>query len=476
MIWAFEWERGKPVAVTFLQSQTDIFCFAGGFALFAIAVFSLYARFSRQSEHRWLWLAAGALSGCGAEWIQIPACRAAAPGVYSAAHLALLLACYTGLLLFARSLPVSKRRKAPRWLLFLLLVTPAAALVTIPVASVPLTELFVGAPALLLVALVLKHVHVVSRAADEPPPGWAVALGLRCLGVLTGLRGACALLPCVSFHPGSMETARLVELAVFPAFAAAALFAASGFWLLVRRLPRRAVTGSAWGRHRFGTRGRFWLAALAGVMLCGWFITDRMGRKMEHRKQLFLQEQGSTAAAMIDPAMVSRLTRTAKDLGGGDYRQLKKRLEEARRLAPEIRFASLVGPQAPAVPGGRPEHLVILADSEPEVSPQHARPGDLSDGMRDEAFRAIASGGAVLKSSHADRRGRWVTVFAPVPGLETGEVPACLALSVSADQWNHDLQAYRLFGIFITGGVCLLLLGAFLILQDYRGGRGCRCR
>ncbi len=454
------------MAVTFLQNQTDFFCFAGGFALFAVAVFSLYARFSRQAEHRWLWLAAGALAGGGAEWLQMPAVRPT--GLAASAVFVLLLVCYVGALLFARSQAVSRRRKAPRWLFFLLLVTPAAAMVTVPSLAEPLTGLFVGAPALLLAGLVLKHVHVTSRAADEPPPGWAVAFGFRCLAVLTGLRGACGLLSAVLAHPRALESVRLAEQAAAPAFTAAALFTAAGLWLLVRRLPRRAVETARTPRHRFGTRGRFWLGALAAVMLCGWFFTDRMGRKMEVRKEKFLLEQGATAAAMVDPAAAALLTRTASDVKSGAYLHLKKRLGEARRLAPDIRFVSLLGPQAAPTPGGTAEHLVVLADSEPETAPQRLLPGERFDEAREDAFRAIASGQALVKPAHVDRRGRWVTVFAPVPAAEGGAVPACLALSADAGQWRRELQAYRLIGVFFTGGVCLLLLGAFLILQDYR--------
>ncbi len=453
---------------TFLQNQNDFICFAGGFAFFVAAVFALYARFTRHPSDPWSWLAAAGIVLCAGEWIRMPACAMALPKTQAALQLALLLIAFTCVMIFAAaSVPPRLRRRFPPWAPWLLLVPPLAAAARSLPAALPIAELFTGTAAMALAALAASRIPAAGRGRGERPAGAVAAAGFWGLAAATGLRGAAGLASI--WTPSAGVPAARAELLLQSAVFIAAGLSATGLWMLVRRIPRHSAghTAPFHPPHRFSVRGRFWMAGLVGILVAGWLVTDAMGRKQENRKREALLEQGATAAAMIDPALVESLSGSAEDLKNPAYDMLKARLVATHKLVPKTRFVYLVA-RRPDAAGGL-DRLVILADSEPPESPDYSPPGDDFQEAREEAFRALITGASpTMKGPYTDRWGSWVTPFCPIRDPVSGKTIACLSIDIPSKDWQRDLQLYRLVGICVTFGVCLSILAAFLILQDYR--------
>jgi PAS domain S-box-containing protein len=109
--------------------------------------------------------------------------------------------------------------------------------------------------------------------------------------------------------------------------------------------------------------------------------------------------------------------------------------------------------------------VIFLADSEPPGSPDESPPGQVyeeaSSGIRD----AFANGKSIVEGPDTDRWGTWVSGYAPLNDVRTGQPFAVLGVDLDAQDYSAAIALERLKAISFIALFCAI---ALLALAYYR--------
>jgi diguanylate cyclase (GGDEF)-like protein/PAS domain S-box-containing protein len=189
--------------------------------------------------------------------------------------------------------------------------------------------------------------------------------------------------------------------------------------------------------------------ALTTVVVGGWFFVNAAGRRADRWQRSCLLQKVASSAACIEPSLIARLS-DSPSVSATNHREVLGRLRAILRANAECRFVYLVGL--------RGDQVVILADAEPESSPDYVRPGELYTDAPTPLAQALARQREMVIGPYSDRWGMWVSAFAPVGARASGGMPVMLGFDLPALNWARDVAQHR------TTAIAIIMLASLFVL------------
>jgi PAS domain S-box-containing protein len=189
------------------------------------------------------------------------------------------------------------------------------------------------------------------------------------------------------------------------------------------------------------------------------FINFAARIQAENNREALLQ-RAKTAAAALDPDMVTKLEGALPDMVKPEYAKVRKLLLAVRQSNPDTRLVRLF-----VAHGSR---VVLLATSAPENAPEFAPPGQTYEEASFKMRRALRISNAFVEGPLEDKWGLWMSGFAPVGHITRTTPVALLCLDVSIGTWRASIFPHRLATLGLMLFVNLLLLALFTVLQISR--------
>ncbi len=203
---------------------------------------------------------------------------------------------------------------------------------------------------------------------------------------------------------------------------------------------------------RSGFTGSRLLAALVLTVLVGWGVTEIVGRRADSSLRNSLAVQAEMVAGGVDIERFRELRGDVGDVDSTDYMDIHRQFSKIRASAPECRFIYMLGFKNGMV--------IFLMDSEPMDSKDFSPPGWVYQDAPPSIKAIFRDGKKITIGPYADRWGSWVSAFAPLMDPETpGKVMAIVGMDLGAGAWIKSVGLGRLFPIFMTLVIGMLLTG-----------------
>lgn len=205
-------------------------------------------------------------------------------------------------------------------------------------------------------------------------------------------------------------------------------------------------------------RLHYWLApVLIATAIIGAFATEASSDyRLQDLRTVFLGRTRMSAMA-VDPEIISRLSGSARDLLSPEYQGLKQRLIAMRTGNSDCRFVYFIAM--------RGEKVVLLADSEPVVSPDYSPPGQVYDEASAHMVSSLRTGREFVEGPLHDRWGVWMSSFVPITDRASNRIIAGFCLDAAASHWRRDIGMHRVAAMSVV--VLVLVLGVvFFVIQQ----------
>ncbi len=199
------------------------------------------------------------------------------------------------------------------------------------------------------------------------------------------------------------------------------------------------------------------------VCVGGWFLVGLLSAYGERQERANIIVRAVTAASTFDPGLVGSLKASGTDEGTEAYLAVRRQLAGIRRSNPDVRFVYLMKKS-----GG---HVVFIADSEREDSPDYSAPGDPYPEASPQLLAIFDNAHPFVEGPLRDRWGTWISAHAPVIDLHSGRVTAVFGMDIEANRWFAVIRTYRIFGIVIAGLVGMIsvvFIATYLIQRRSR--------
>jgi signal transduction histidine kinase len=178
-----------------------------------------------------------------------------------------------------------------------------------------------------------------------------------------------------------------------------------------------------------------------------WYAVTQAGRQLKES----LLGRVSSMSAFVDPKLIQTLSGDPADLELPAYQELKKSLQSAVRLNPDVRFVYLMGKDQ--------EGIYFVADSTDPESEDYSAPGDRYPEASAELLASFDTADEFIEGPAEDSFGTWLSGLSPV--LDTdGNVIAMLGMDIDYSVYQAQVTRAALIpiGIFL-----------FLISLDFFG-------
>ena len=224
-------------------------------------------------------------------------------------------------------------------------------------------------------------------------------------------------------------------------------------WLKSLEFPLES-SGFTWGSRL--------IIALMLTIVVGWGLTQFIGHRTDSAQRGNLLTQTNMLAGGVDPATVQSLTGSVTDLDSPSYEAIHKQLEMMRKGNPLCRFLYLLG--------CKDGLLIFLSDSEPATSKDFSSPGSVYDDAPSTVRKIFETGKEITEGPYQDRWGSWISAFVPIraPGAHDNVV-AILGIDVSSEAWMKTISMSRLFPIFMTMVVAIMIVGFWTVQLKAKG-------
>lgn len=189
---------------------------------------------------------------------------------------------------------------------------------------------------------------------------------------------------------------------------------------------------------------------LLAVIVIGWFAVDQVGDEVDRNYRKGLLEKVELCATAIGPEHLRPLSGTPADLQHPDYVWLRERLQRMKSADAIYRWLYIVSQQ-----GNR---MVFAVDSIPENDPNHTDAGVIYQKPPPELAEVFRDGKAKAVGPYSDEWGVFVSGFAPILDLETGQVIAVLGIDMDSVRLDQAIARQR------SGAILVTLLTAFLVI------------
>ena len=239
---------------------------------------------------------------------------------------------------------------------------------------------------------------------------------------------------------------------------AAAVPFLAGLWLYYRALLRDA-------HPRLVDRaGRIIqlvvVALLAAIVAGGYVVTTRAGDSADRERRAELKVRAALAAGALDPMLVVRQTASDLDVGTVAYDALRRQLALMKAVSPDIRWFYLMK----EVDGA----ILFTVDGIPLDDPGHAEPGTRYLEPPPGLARVFSTGSSLTVGPYTDEWGSFVSSFAPVEDLTTGQTVGVLGVDEDAARWQEAIARARISPILVALLLALLVIGAYVVWQRLR--------
>lgn len=219
------------------------------------------------------------------------------------------------------------------------------------------------------------------------------------------------------------------------------------------------------GKSTVTTRRTIGLLCLMAAVLpgLGWCVGEWRARNADAEMRHRLRQQAIYVAQSLDPDMVKALSFSAADKDAHAFQYIRQQMTALARYIAQRGIYSM------ALRNGR---LIFGPENYAEDDPMSSPPGTLYEEPAREIFDCFAKSSAVTTGPYSDEYGEFVSAFAPVYDLYSGEVLMVVGIDTLANDWDAVLRAERresVLGSLIPLGV--LLAGAGVYAARRRCGR-----
>jgi len=439
----------------FFRSQIDYIFFLYGLSFFILAGACFLLTKNERKNNPWFWLGLFGLVHAANEWLDLIAIIIDDSFIFQVIRLIVLTVSFALLIEFSRkSLSNLGARSIGAWIHI-----PILSLVYLGWLRSGLHGANIAAHCFLGFGAALGASVIFFVLARKAKPG------LKAWLALTGIAFGCyAFTKLVTSQPPNFLSGTPFNQEIF--------FRSFGFPIQLLRCALAVwcsfalwvywYSSQAWIDINLSAPKR--MAHIARVVICcfifiilGWVITEGVG---EYYKQLASKDfiaKVNTGAAAINPRRVLTLSASASDLNNPDYLRIKEQMEQIKKVNDNLSFVYLVRLQD--------DKIIILADSASSTSPDYSPPGEVYKeapaGLKENFLKRQS----FVLSPYTDRRGTWVSAYAPVIDFETKNVISRIGMDISITAFQDELFHHRVVGILIVFGLFILLISIFIILE-----------
>ena len=335
------------------------------------------------------------------------------------------------------------------WVIRLLLIGAACAAISLEIYSANTAfRIFLGFTGSLLAALVLWHS---SRGFDGGARrGLLVAsISMMVYAVVSGLIG-----PKGYHWPSSMVNDALwLQMTGFPVQFVRALSACAcltGVWMFGRSLK-------GCSEHDILFRRMIFPLLLPVLFVVGWLATEWNGAFADRLFRQGILRLGASIAQTINPDRIRLLDFSIEDRNKAAFKRLTRQLTAFGRQK-----QGLKGIYTLALRNGR---LLFGPENYAEDDPSASPPGTVYEKPDPGVFKVFSDSRPVVVGPFTDEYGSFVSAFAPVVDVRSGEVALVVGVDVSADDWRCLVARARLQIICAVLGMVLLTLIGFVFVQ-----------
>ena len=442
------------MAENFISSQLDYILFVHGLAFIIVAI--ICQSLARQNRDRLpfsLLALFGALKGAD-ELLEMLALSLPDPFLFRVVRLTLLAGSFVALFEFGRqALQIqTKDNDLGSWIYYpLVFLTAIGALDGIN-GIVATSGYALGIPSAIICAMALWREAEIRNSPESKYLG-IVAIAMLAYGLVVGLfPGEASFFPASSLN--QQWFSRTFGFPVRLISASCALIAVFGLgrfylerWFGSLEFPLEK-SGVTWGARP--------IIALALTIVVGWGLTQFIGNRTDSAQRGNLLSQTNMLAGGVDPVTIQSLAGSVADLESPRYDAIHKQLEMMRHGNPLCRFLYLLG--------WKDGLLIFLSDSEPASSKDFSSPGSVYDDAPAAVRKIFETGKEITEGPYTDRWGSWISAFVPLraPGAD-GRIIAILGIDVSSAAWMKTISMSRLFPIFMTMIVAIMIVGFWTV-------------
>ena len=170
----------------------------------------------------------------------------------------------------------------------------------------------------------------------------------------------------------------------------------------------------------------------AAIIGTGLFLLFASYDNEQAEMRTALLNRTQRAAESINPSLIRSLTGSESDRGNPAYEEIRRQLAQHQLIYPDLRFTYLMGRRTDGT-------VVILADDEPEDSPDHSPPGDVYAEANQDEQAVFDHGIAMVLGPTPDRWGVFVTGYVPVFDPSGKQVLALFGMDIDASTWHRTL-------------------------------------
>ena len=438
----------------FLRANLDYVLFIYGTGLVLLAMILLGLGVTAVSSLPWKWLGvSAALVGLGT-WTEMLLIALGPHGAMESLRVGLFAGGCAALLEFARiGWDSVGGARVGRWVVGLLLVVAALCGIVGVCGFDVAAACLLGVPGGLWGAAVLWRFAAAGARHGRPLMIAAVAMGL--FVVADCVVSVKVSLPRAWISQQTFLEARgLVQLVGLACLS----LMLGGIFAHSAALRRDEHPGRA---ARRGTLAALALAAaLALILLGGFYATTLIGRSEDSAARADLSARTALAASAIDPTDVASLLTTEFDVSSLSYSRLRDQLTFMKRVSADVRSFRLLDLQE-----GR---ILFAVDGAPLGDSGHSLPGTRYRQPPAGLANAWVTARPFIVGPYSDEFGTSVSGFAVIWDTKTLRVVGVLGLSMDAAVWARVVTEHRLAPILLTLLLALIVITSYVLQERLR--------
>jgi PAS domain S-box-containing protein len=442
--------------IDFFKSQMDYVYFIYGLGFFTLAAVCFLLIRTHGEKLRWFWLGLFGLVHAINEWLDLFALTLGDSHFFKFFRLIILTVSFLLLFEFGRASFNSIKLKKIPWFVYIFLFILLGVgwyigdLDGLNMASRTLLGFGGGC----FVALVFL---LAAWQGEKGLKSWRIVAGfVFAFYALTQLVIAKSHFPI----PPLLNQEDFLKFFYFPIqllraiLAFVASFLLWSYWYLTWEMPKHLASVK---RQLNRKKVLFSALVLIGFIVLGWFIVEFFSYfNVLHDKDKFLARAETTAAA-VNSRRIEHLTASSLDLDQPDYLRLREQLTLIKKANKDLRFVYLMI--------SKNGHIVFLADSEPEQSPDYSPPGQVYLEAHPLLKRNFFSNNSFIVGPYKDRWGEWISAFSPIKNLETNKNVAVVGMDINYALWQKIVFHDRISGIFVVFSFFIVFVFGFIFVQ-----------